>query len=442
MRRVKQKGQARIRAAHAVSQVTFFALLIYFFAFSGPLRAALGQSTRVVTIIITVTGFLLTSCALLKLRRKRYVKAILILLAANLAWMTFSSILGDSPLWGVVAGALILLFLPNSLILGLAYQQESEDPLVLRLSWLLVAANLLALTLQIIFLSGLDRGSGLLGNERASNTIALFTMLTSLGLWLRDKRFASPALLSFGLASVLGWLGDSKAAIGLVLILVVIFGATLTARTFGKLKSQDQLRKLIVAALITAFALLLAWQGVATGSSANIRSEVREGLSELYVNSSDVGDSDSHGLLVAVAGQGLGTGGSLLGLLAAQGAFSMLPDSEVLAEKHLDKLEERRFQTSSTGLLYSPNKTLVGLLDEVGIIGMLLYAAIVITVLLQFRDRVDGAALLAVFFMLSVTAALTPFVEYPEVALSVSLFLILQRRQANQSKTSARSDDM
>jgi len=103
-----------------------------------------------------------------------------------------------------------------------------------------------------------------------------------------------------------------------------------------------------------------------------------------------------------------------------------------MADKHLDKSEERSFHTSSTGLLYSPNKTLVGLFDEIGIIGTLLYALLIISVLLQFRDRVDGAALLAVFFMLSVAATLTPFLEYPEVALSVSVFLVLQTRQSTR----------
>lgn len=421
------------KAVSCAARIAWHSLLIWFFALSGPFRVLIGQGSRIFTLFMTVVGVLITLGLLLKMRRVLLVRVMLYLIFANVTWMVAVSVLGGIPPWGIAAGVSILLFLPAVLSLSAGVSADKNGRAKTGVVKALLAMNLFVLGIQILLMTGVDRGTGLLGNDRASNTVALFTMLVSLGLWLQDPRQWSPAFLLFGIASALAWLGDSKASLALVFTLVAIWAAVIIVARLTHKPSRRELKKLVTASLILGMLLVLALQGILTGAPADLGPKVREGVAQLYVStpaspheqSASSTSSTSADIGKRVTGDGLGSGGSYLGTLAGQGTFSFLPDSEVMEDRHLEKLVNRKIETKKWGLLYSPNKTFVGVIDELGLVGLILYGALLIAGLLQFRERINAAGLVSVGFMLVAAGIVTPFLEYPEVALSVATFLLI-----------------
>jgi len=284
--------------------------------------------------------------------------------------------------------------------------------------------------LQLLLGEGVDRGTGLLGNERASNTIGLFLMLVALGFWISAGRFFSSGLIAFVSAVMLSWLGDGKASLALVLIFLLVFAAGLVLSAVSGAPRLRLLSKIVVALAVTGIGTMLAFNGVFTGSSANLRTEVREGVVSTYTNwpvvSSDLEsevpiDTERRDLW----GDGLGSGASYLGHLLTQGHLNLLPDSAVLSQQSAATVDARGLETGSTGLFYSPYRTALGILDEIGVLGLILYTLMTVVALLQFRRTVSGAGLLAVFSLILTAVVVTPFLEYPEVSLSVAVFLVL-----------------
>jgi len=443
------EGKLDSRAA----QIALYALLIWFFALSGPCRVLLGQGSRIFTLLLTIVGLLIGLYALLGFRELRRVRLILYLTLVNAVWMVVTSMLGGIPLWGIAAGVSILLFFPAVLSLGALTPCGENGQAKTGLVGALLIANLTVLGVQVFLMTGIDRGSGLLGNDRASNTIALFTMLVSLAFWLRDSRLWSPGLWLFVLASVLAWLGDSKASLALVFTLVTVWivavAVAVAVRWVTNQSSRWLLRKLVPASLLLGSLLVLAVQGILTGAPADLGPEVRTGIQQLYVpgpgnpqegTSSSTIDSTTN-VAGRLTGEGLGSGGSYLGVLASQGAFSFLPGSEVMVERHTAKLADRKLDTSKWGLLYTPNKTFVGVIDELGLIGLMLYVALLIITLLQFRERVNIAVLVSTGGMLFVAGVVTPFLEYPEIALSATTFLLLLARRNMPFSVPLRSEE-
>jgi len=423
------EGKLDSRAA----EISLYALLIWFFALSGPSRVLFGQGSRVFTLLLTIVGLLMALYALLRVRKLRLVRLIFYLTLVNTIWIVVTSLLGGIPLWGIAAGMSILAFFPAVLSLGARTPLGDKGQAKTGVVGALLIANLSVLGVQVFLMTGVDRGSGLLGNDRASNTIALFTMLVSLAFWLRDSRLWSPGLWLFVLASVLAWLGDSKASLALVFTLVTVWIVVVAVtRTTDRL-SRCSLKKLAPASLLLGALLALGVQGILTGAPADLGPEVRKGVQQLYVPGSDNPEDQTTPATVdfttdvagRMTGEGLGSGGSYLGVLTTQGAFSFLPGSEIMVERHIEKLANRKFDTSKWGLLYSPNKTFVGVIDELGLVGLVLYGALLIVTLLQFRERVQTAVMISIGCMLFVAGVVTPFLEYPEVALSVTAFLLL-----------------
>jgi len=405
-------------------------LVVWFFVLSGPARVLIDSGSRVITGILTILGTLLGSYLVYRRRTTLDSRLILILLFANLVWMLLVSVWTGTPVWAFLAGSMILLFLPASLSLFAALAPVGARKGWTQLVGLVLLVNFVVVAMQLITGQSVDRGTGLLGNERASNTIGLFLMLTSLGLWLRTGGLFTLSFFAFMSAAIVSWLGDAKTSLALVLIFLVAFAAALGITAFRQPVSIQQLGKILVALLMTGSAVALSFGGVFTASSANLGPEIREGVSTPYLESlkitNDPGGQESTEFeWQEFRGEGFGTGGSYLGHLLVQGHLDALPDSAALAQRSAKIAQSRSMETASTGLLYSQYRTALGLLDEIGLLGALLFFSLTIASILQFRKCVSGAGLVGVISLVVAAASLTKFLEYPEVVLSMAVFLVL-----------------
>lgn len=426
-------------SASRVALVGLYGLLFWFFALSGPVRFLIDSGSRIVTGVMTLFGTVAGIYVLFYLRDRAVSRVALFLILLNVAWIALVSALAETPLWTYFAGLGIVLFAPAVLSLGAGLVTGSDSQIWIRGVWLLLAVNLVVITLQLVFAEGIDRGVGLLGNERASNTIGIFLVLASLGLWLRAEKFFSLAFAGFITAVVASWLGDAKASLGLLLISLFVFTVALAVKAVCVSSSVHnlELRKLTLATLMIGVATQLAFQGVFTVSRANFGPEVRVGIVEMYTAPAVLSQSTSSNLTqtkqLGLLGDGFGTGASYLGKLLVEGHLEVLPGSTSLAQRNRELASARSLDTRSTGLFYSPYRTMLGVLDEMGVVGLILYFSAIVAALFQFRRSVGFPGLLAVLALLLPSAALTPFLEYPEVTLSVVVFLVLLNREPKAS---------
>lgn len=425
----------------ALPAVVFCGLIVWFFLLSGLVRIYFEDYSRTAVAGLTVLASIAAGYVMWHFRNKRSIRIAFWLTGMFTIWVCVAGLVNSTPLWALLAGLGILATFPMLLLLGrFSITHRARFRLVPMLRTILVI-NLVVIGFQLLAGDDVDRGVGLLGNDRASNTIALFTMLTSIALWVRGRRVISLDMMAVITAITFSWFGDSKAS--LALVLVILFVWIVVALFEDRVRwahtplGRPELLKLSTAFAVALVASGFALQGIGTGSAANLGPAVREGLMGMYrpviPQTPEIGAEERDGAAAIVInaerssiwmGSGLATGSSLLGSLVSQELLSF-PGAASLAQQHQERLQERSLEWVNSGLLYSPLKTLLGLLDEVGILGMSLYVALVALVFAQFRRLVRPGAYLGAATAIGIALFFTPFLEYPEVALSFSAFLLL-----------------
>lgn len=416
--------------ANIVSASVLGTSLVWWLGLSGPLRLLIGRDTQILAGSITVAAVTFGAAVVLAGMKITGAKRIISLfLTGNFFWIVLVSIRNGAEPWVVLAGSSILLFFPVMLCMPLFIKSGAGQLWVLRFVWFLLGANLMVLFVQLAFLQGVDRATGLLGNDRASNTIAVFTLLSSLALWVRSSArslfFSLAQLAPLILSAIFAWLGDAKAALGIVLAMTVFW--MIVQFVVSRLKknlAEAWGGKLLISTVVIGGATLLAFQGLATGSSANLGPNVREQTVQLYT-----ANLEQHPpALEVLAGTGLGSGASLLTHLINQGTFGSL-GLEATSDKHSHAESRRNFSDTNSGLFYSPQRTALGVIDELGIVGAILYLGLILSVLASYRKCVSIGNLMGVLCMTAIALVLTPFGEYPEFAISLSVFFFLMTYQ-------------
>lgn len=406
--------------------------LIWIFLFSGIIRSLNATFAGQLTFLLT---FLLTVCTLLiGLKRREWWPVSIFSGAFFLLSLSISFFMQQSLVFAVISSSILLM--PVAALLLVAIANRSQHSIFLRkLCLVIVFLNLGAVAIQLTFLQGVDRATGLVGNERASNTVMLALLLIVLGLLTRSDGKSPRLIVLLLIAACFAWLGDAKTALIVALIYASVVG------TYGLVHSLRQksaelgfVFKWVAATLILLVAAGLAAIGIGTGSavvlSTNYVTDVTSKVAETAVAADYSSESDPAGNGSSrLFGSGAGTGLSQLGLLITQGR---LPDAlirEFDATQPATVIASYDFGYSGSSWT-SLQKTLLGVLQESGLLGLFLLSVCLALALRNLRSDTPTGALWGLVFVVLILFVGTPMMEYPEVSFGIAACLLVASNPA------------
>lgn len=434
---------------HAHPQLANFAQLLligeaaWLIIFEGPWRWVTGQGVGSVTVVLTSVVVFWSIVSGLSIGGRLRMLAIGQILFLGLCILSAS--VNQIPPILTVSSFTILTVATANLSLGIQARSATVELLTPAL-YLMGVIVFLVSVIQLLSGVDVDRITGLMGNQRASNTLPFFTLFVCLGLVFRNQRKPFLPLLVLTVFAILAWLGDAKAAIFSACAVCFI---SLVA-SIPKVRSAFRYVFLSAATFsICAIASISAAMSIGTGGGipftssyftsmvGQVGDRVEHSLSGSNGNESAThAVEDKTGRVTAATvtiGTGPGTGSSYVGLVLRQGKVPLI---EMEDKARLSEIAQSRPMPESPffgGIFTDLRKTFLGVLEEFGVLGVLSYSLTFVFLATALRKSIPTGLWLGLLVLAGSLLWMSPLLEYPEVSLGLAIMVVLVSSPRNST---------